>query len=1225
MVELIGALIAKGHAYAAEDGSGDVYFDVRSWPQYGELTHQRIDDMEAAEDADPRGKRDPRDFALWKGWKKETEPETAAWPSPWGPGRPGWHIECSAMAGKYLGQAFDIHGGGVDLRFPHHENEQAQSRAAGHPFASYWMHNAWITTAGEKMSKSLGNSLLIPAVLERFRGIELRYYLVAAHYRSHVEFSFEALEEAAVGFRRIEGFLERAAEAVGEIPAGGIACAEFVEAMDDDLGTPAAVAVIHDVVREGNKLLAAGDSRRAPRHRRLGARHARRARPLPVRRGLGERASGKDDQQLTAGRRRARRRPARAARRGAGGQGLRRRRRDPRPDQGRRHRDRGHPHRPQVVTGSRQRSNGWQLAAQGRDQEDRQGQPHRRLRRPRPPRPRGQGPDAQGEGPPLPQGPQAAPEGRQGRRRRGPSGARRAPPTPSGSPGRNSVVEALREGVPVTGVYVAEGAERDGRLREAFKLAAERGLSLLEVSRTELDRMTGGAVHQGLAARLPSYEYAHPDDLLDRAAELGEPPLIVALDSVTDPRNLGAVVRSAAGFGAHGVVIPERRAAGMTAAAWKTSAGAAARIPVAQTVNLVRQLKAYQDAGCMVVGLAADGDVSPARPRPGRRPARGRGRLRGQGPGPPGRRDLRPAGVDPDGQPARVAQRRRRRLGRPLRDRPGPRLTCRSRGRVPENASRRVLRHTTRAGRITAYVAVWVVLTFLASLALFLVSSRSIVLASHDAVIRPDLGGHVVLHTGPVLPDFRAETGHRIGVDIRLGKTDARSTQELVQRYAYIASQPEGQVAKVKEALTDMAYAALLRGAVVGLLPILVWLLLGPGRRRELFARARSPAGALVVLLVALLVLVSWQPWGRGDDPVVAGRTWMPLAQFVGPEVPLPDEADGIEVLGDVTTTQTRRLIESAVYTYDKSKSFYAQAADAAAGLDLHRRGDGETVVALVSDRHDNIGMDPVARAVADAAGATAVFDAGDDTSSGNSWEAFSLDSVTAAFEDLDRWGVAGNHDHGSFVSNYLADHGWTDARRVRGRAGPAGTTLLGVDDPRSSGLGGLARRDRPQLRRGRQPARRRGLRRRRDGSPRCWSTTPTSAREALDRGCVDLVLAGHLHVQVGPTRVIGRNGEAGYTYTNGTTGGAAYAIAVGSKPRREAEMTPGDLPRRAPGGHPAGAAADRRHLPRAPVRRAAPERGRGTHGPRGPHPARGRGAVAACCGRPGLTGRAQP
>jgi cysteinyl-tRNA synthetase len=215
--------------------------------------------MEPAADADPRGKRDPHDFALWKG-HKDTEPETASWPSPWGRGRPGWHIECSAMAGKYLGPAFDIHGGGLDLRFPHHENEQAQSRAAGRAFASYWMHNAWITTAGEKMSKSLGNSLTIPAVLERFRGIELRYYLVSTHYRSHTEFSFEALSEAAVAFGRIEGFLDRATQVLGERPQAGVVCADFAAAMDDDLGTPAAVAALFDVVREGNRALADGAS-----------------------------------------------------------------------------------------------------------------------------------------------------------------------------------------------------------------------------------------------------------------------------------------------------------------------------------------------------------------------------------------------------------------------------------------------------------------------------------------------------------------------------------------------------------------------------------------------------------------------------------------------------------------------------------------------------------------------------------------------------------------------------------------------------------------------------------------------------------------------------------------------------------------------------------------------------------------------------------------------------
>ncbi len=253
MLELIEALIERGHAYPAGDGSGDVYFDVRSWPAYGELSGQRVDDMQNAEDADPRGKRDPRDFALWKGHKPE-EPMTASWPSPWGRGRPGWHIECSAMAGKYLGEAFDIHGGGIDLKFPHHENEQAQSRAAGHAFASYWMHNAWITTAGEKMSKSLGNSLVVPSVLERVRGVELRYYMVSAHYRSHVEFSFEALDEAAAAYQRVERFLERA----GGTSAAGVLPEAFVAAMDDDLGTPAAMAVVHEHVRQGNSELAAG-------------------------------------------------------------------------------------------------------------------------------------------------------------------------------------------------------------------------------------------------------------------------------------------------------------------------------------------------------------------------------------------------------------------------------------------------------------------------------------------------------------------------------------------------------------------------------------------------------------------------------------------------------------------------------------------------------------------------------------------------------------------------------------------------------------------------------------------------------------------------------------------------------------------------------------------------------------------------------------------------------
>jgi cysteinyl-tRNA synthetase len=258
MVELIQVLIDGGHAYVAPDGSGDVYFDVKSWPAYGTLSHQRLDDMLAAEDADPRGKRDPRDFALWKGHKAD-EPLTASWPAPWGRGRPGWHIECSAMAGKYLGDAFDIHGGGIDLRFPHHENELAQSTAAGQQFARLWMHNAWITASGEKMSKSLSNSMLVTEVVRHVRPIELRYYLVQSHYRSNVEFSYEALDEAAAAFRRIEGFIGRAVEQVGPGEPAEKMPDEFADAMDDDLSAPAAMAVIHDAVHRGNSALTRGD------------------------------------------------------------------------------------------------------------------------------------------------------------------------------------------------------------------------------------------------------------------------------------------------------------------------------------------------------------------------------------------------------------------------------------------------------------------------------------------------------------------------------------------------------------------------------------------------------------------------------------------------------------------------------------------------------------------------------------------------------------------------------------------------------------------------------------------------------------------------------------------------------------------------------------------------------------------------------------------------------
>jgi len=252
MIELMQTLIENGHAYAP--GNGDVYLEVRSLKSYLTLSNQKLDDLQPASDSEDRLKKDPRDFALWKAAK----PGEPSWPTPWGDGRPGWHLECSAMARAYLGETFDIHGGGFDLIFPHHENEIAQSEAAGYGFANLWMHNAWVTTAGEKMSKSLGNSLQVQEIIKKVRGIELRWYLGSAHYRSMLEFSFEALEESAVAFRRIEAFLERAIGVLDNTPEGVIASA-FADAMNDDLAVPAALAFLSETVKNGNNALAANN------------------------------------------------------------------------------------------------------------------------------------------------------------------------------------------------------------------------------------------------------------------------------------------------------------------------------------------------------------------------------------------------------------------------------------------------------------------------------------------------------------------------------------------------------------------------------------------------------------------------------------------------------------------------------------------------------------------------------------------------------------------------------------------------------------------------------------------------------------------------------------------------------------------------------------------------------------------------------------------------------
>ncbi|MGL4306749.1 MAG: cysteine--tRNA ligase [Mycobacteriaceae bacterium] len=254
IIELIAELIVRGHAYAAQ---GDVYFDVLSQADYGQLSGHKVDDVHQGESLG-EGKRDLRDFTLWKSAK----PGEPSWPSPWGPGRPGWHIECSAMARTYLGSQFDIHCGGLDLVFPHHENEIAQSHAAGDGFAQYWLHNGWVTMGGEKMSKSLGNVLSIPAVLQRVRPQELRYYLGSAHYRSMLEFSEIALQDAAAAYRKCEAFLHRVSERAGVVPVGEWT-AKFAAALDEDLAVPAALAEVHRQRSVGNSALESGDYREA--------------------------------------------------------------------------------------------------------------------------------------------------------------------------------------------------------------------------------------------------------------------------------------------------------------------------------------------------------------------------------------------------------------------------------------------------------------------------------------------------------------------------------------------------------------------------------------------------------------------------------------------------------------------------------------------------------------------------------------------------------------------------------------------------------------------------------------------------------------------------------------------------------------------------------------------------------------------------------------------------
>ena len=440
---------------------------------------------------------------------------------------------------------------------------------------------------------------------------------------------------------------------------------------------------------------------------------------------------------------------------------------------------------------------------------------------------------------------------------------------------------------------------------------------------------------------------------------------------------------------------------------------------------------------------------------------------------------------------------------------------------------------------------------------LFLNSSRTAVVLGHDTVVRPTTTGDAVIQTGPLLPDLRIRDIGPVGVTLTLGKTEVGSVEELVERYAFIASDPTAQVDKVQGVVVDMAVSAAVRGLGVGLLPVAVFLLLGRHRRGQLFRGLGTRQGVLALALLLTLPVLIWQPWETSATTQEEQGSWQTLAEFAGPDVVLPDEVRDIEVRTGPVTTQSKRLVLSAIDTYDKSKEFYSTAADGAADLDLREPQEGETVALLVSDRHDNIGMDRVALAIGEAAGATVVLDAGDDTSTGQPWEAFSLDSLAGTFADWDRFAVAGNHDDGAFVRAYLAEEGWTmlDGEAVDA---PWGGTHHRGRRPAQQRPGQLARRVWPQLHRGRRTAGR--CRLRRHGGRRPGEHRPGPRRQPRPRGARPRLRrpgAGWPHARAGRAEVRRgrrRRHRLHLDQRHDRRGGVRHR--VGSKPRRDADVS---------------------------------------------------------------------
>ena len=452
----------------------------------------------------------------------------------------------------------------------------------------------------------------------------------------------------------------------------------------------------------------------------------------------------------------------------------------------------------------------------------------------------------------------------------------------------------------------------------------------------------------------------------------------------------------------------------------------------------------------------------------------------------------------------------------------------------------------------------WILAALPISGLVFAAGSQATTLAGHEAVVSPAFDGYATFDLGPYLPNVRYPTGALLGAHVDLGKTDLTSYEALVDRYAAIGAQPTAEFGKIGGALTALALRGAVIGGIAGLAGPGLWLLLGRQRRAELRARLTPRRLAVGALVLAFLGTALVRPWEDTEAPS-AEEAWTPLTDAL-PAVPVPPQAKPLEVQAGLFTTGTRRIAESVIDNYTRSVEFYDDVVAAVPDIkdQIRTPRSDETVAVLVSDRHDNVGMDRVARAIAEAGGATMLLAAGDDTSTGSSWEAFSVDSLARVFDDFEhRYAVTGNHDHGAFIGSRLEELGFTrfDGEVVEG---PDGIRLLGADDPRSSGLGSW--RDETGLSFSEHAERVADRLCEYDAEGERVATLlvhdANTGLYALERGCVDLVVGGHVHEQLGPTEFVGENGKVGYSYTNGTTGGAAYAIAIGSKIRRNAQVT---------------------------------------------------------------------